>query len=780
MSAQRNAQPGNQVPFELRDRAQWVVWKLEQRDGKPTKVPYRAADLTRKASSTDSASWSDYATAERTARAPGVDGGGYVFSPDDPYTGIDFDGVVTADGLHPAAAEVLARLNSYTERSPSGTGVHVFVRACLNGGRHKTEATPWGGAFEVYDRGRFFTVTGSRLRAALPTIEARQAELDALCREMFPPTEPPSPGRRATVVEADDAVLIDRAHDALNGAAFAALWRGDTSGHGGDDSAADLALCSHLAFWAGDDPERIDRLFRDSGLYREKWEREDYRERTIAKALSGGGGSLKHAEQSGAKGDGGDFSPHLSTVFRAPALDDASGGAEREGLKRVEQSGDKGDGEDFPPHSSTVFKRLRFPRPLGDAAYCGLAGEVVKAIEPHTEADPAAVLVSLIAMFGNAIGRGPYFRAGDAEHATNLFVCVVGETSSGRKGTSAEASRRLLESADPEWAKCIASGLVSGEGVIHHVRDARRERRKPKQGESTDADGLVVVDPGAEDKRLLALVTEFAQLLSVVNRKDNTLSAVLRELWDRGRAQTLAKNSPDRATGALVSVLAHITPTELRDRLDSTEIANGFANRFIFIAAKRSRLLPRGGSVPMDVCMKLAPRLADALTQARKLTEVDMTPNAWALWEARYESLTTSPPGLVGAVIGRGAPQVRRLALVYALMDEYAEVHRRHLLAALEVWRYAEESVRRVFGDRQGDRTADQCLARLREKGDEGMTRTELRDALGHRVAATKIDDALELLEEAGIARHVDEPTGGRPAERWFVVQAEGGEHDVA
>lgn len=144
--------------------------------------------------------------------------------------------------------------------------------------------------------------------------------------------------------------------------------------------------------------------------------------------------------------------------------------------------------------------------------------------------------------------------------------------------------RRILELADPEWKLRCADGLVSGEGVIHHVRDARVDKRKAKKGELAEADEegkiLETVDEGVSDKRLFAQESEFGRVLAATERKDNTLSAVLRVLWDRDTATTLAKNSHERASGVLLSVLAHITPHELRMRLGSTEIANGFANRF--------------------------------------------------------------------------------------------------------------------------------------------------------------------------------------------------------
>lgn len=280
-----------------------------------------------------------------------------------------------------------------------------------------------------------------------------------------------------------------------------------------------------------------------------------------------------------------------------------------------------------------------------------------------------------------------------------------------------------------------------------------------------------VLDPGVDDKRLLALVPEFAQMLGVIARKDNTLSPVLRDLWDRGDAQTTAKNSPERTSGALISVVAHITPAELRARLDKTEIANGFANRFLFIAARRSKLLPRGGNVPDEILTELVPRLGRALEYARKLSKVDMAKPAWELWDAHYESLTTRPPGLVGEATGRAGPNVRRLALIFALMDERPIVQEEHLRAAMELWRYVEDSVRWVFGDRFGDQLADHILDLIEDAGDAGLTRNELRQALGHRVKRAHIDDALRLIEDASLAMCVRESTDGRPVERWYAVE---------
>jgi hypothetical protein len=275
--------PVSVIPAELRDRPQWVCWRYETRDGKPTKVPYTPTGSP--ASSTDASTWFDFVTCSTVA---GFDGVGYVFAPDDPYTGVDFDDCLDGDRLDPHVATHLLTLDSYTEISPSGRGVKTIVRAAKTTDRCRTSKTPWGGEFEVYDRDRFFAITGRHLRGTPTTIEPRQTELEHVLRHAFPkPETHVAHTNGGGVLDTDDEALLERARSAANGPKFGPLWIGDASGYG-SESEADLALVSMLAFWTGPDPARIDRLFRRSGLMRAKWERDDYRARTIGKALERG------------------------------------------------------------------------------------------------------------------------------------------------------------------------------------------------------------------------------------------------------------------------------------------------------------------------------------------------------------------------------------------------------------------------------------------------------------------------------------------------------------
>lgn len=282
------------IPNELRKRHQWVTWKLERRKGKLTKVPYNPRTGA-KASTTDPKTWTDYETAQATLGAGNYSGSGFVLAPDDPFLFIDLDNCRDAKTgeLRPWAQAILDTFNGqapiYTELSPSGTGLHIVCCGEWPIDRHKQPA-PDGGKIEVYTTARFMTVTGQLLDGCPQTIKpAPDGALNWLAATHFPakPTpKMPTLSPRPDLIP-DDTDLLERAMAAKDGPKFAALWRGDTSGYDDDHSRADLAFCAKLAFWTGDDSNRIDRLFRQSGLYRDKWERADYRERTINEVLGG-------------------------------------------------------------------------------------------------------------------------------------------------------------------------------------------------------------------------------------------------------------------------------------------------------------------------------------------------------------------------------------------------------------------------------------------------------------------------------------------------------------
>lgn len=280
------------VPLALQAIPRWVCWRYEIRAGKVTKVPYNARS-GRKAASNRSNTWSTFDHASLAFARGGYAGVGIVLNGNGELAGLDLDECLDEEGqLALTAAEIVEEFDTYTERSPGGRGLRLFFQG-KKPESAKCKFTRLIGvkAVEVFDNLRFLTVTGQAWADATPSIRNCQTQLDRLCARFWPtpPTGVALDGKieitPAAGVSLSDDTLIEMAKSAKNGARFAALWAGDTAEHAGDDSAADLALCCHLAFWTGKDSARIDALFRRSGLYREKWDRNDYRERTIAKAI---------------------------------------------------------------------------------------------------------------------------------------------------------------------------------------------------------------------------------------------------------------------------------------------------------------------------------------------------------------------------------------------------------------------------------------------------------------------------------------------------------------
>src|SRR5215218_2134484 len=274
-----------QAPGELRTANQFVCWLEEDRGGDITKVPYSVHGG--RASSTNPKTWAPFEAAIAYAEEHSMSGVGFVFTEDDPFAGIDIDKCRDAKSgeIEPWARKIVDALDSYTEVSPSGTGLHIFVKATLPGQNNRK------GPVEMYESRRYFTLTGRHLDGTPTEIYERQDVLERLYRHVFKAKNSAADANghrpRTASLDVGDEDLLELAMRAKNGEKFSRLWRGDTSDYGGDESRADLALSSHLAFWTDGDTDRMDRLFRQSGLMREKWNRHDYRERTFNKVFEG-------------------------------------------------------------------------------------------------------------------------------------------------------------------------------------------------------------------------------------------------------------------------------------------------------------------------------------------------------------------------------------------------------------------------------------------------------------------------------------------------------------
>jgi len=398
---------------------------------------------------------------------------------------------------------------------------------------------------------------------------------------------------------------------------------------------------------------------------------------------------------------------------------------------------------------------------LAKEALQGVAGACVRSIDPHTEADPVAVLLNMIVGYGNLIHQGACVRIGAKPQYLKEYAVLVGRSGKARKGTSWEYPDVLFREVDEAWVnQRVISGLSSGEGLIYAVRD-RVEKYDPKTGE------MKVTDCGEPDKRLMVIEGEFARVLKVMSREGNSLSAILRDAYDRDRLQNQTKNDPHRSTGAHVSIVGHITSEELLRHLNQTEQANGFANRFLFAMVRRSKYLPYGGG-NLENHEELVTELQASVEFGRSAGEIAWGEESKLLWaEEIYPDLSEGEEGLVGGILGRAETHVLRLAALYAVMDRSKTIEPPHLFAALSLWDYCEASVRLIFGNASGDRTLDTLVEALRNAGTGGMTRTEIHHLFSGHTKSDEIERALMTLLGPGRASRTFEDTGGRRIERW-------------
>lgn len=713
------------IPSQLKTFPNFVLWKEEDRDGKKTKVPYQTNGCHAKPN--DSMTWTNFSAAVSAYQSESgkYDGIGFCLSEGTPI-GVDLDHCrcpafdsINVEIIAPWAKDIINKIDSYTEASPSGKGIRIFAYGGNLPERGRNKKLPQHGgdncqkgsvpAFEIYQSGRYLTVTGNHIAGTPTDIMSRPGIIDDVYNQIFgngfKDDNKPEKLHHASNVSITN--ILEKAYRSNSGDKIKHLYNGDYSAYP-SQSEADLALCYHLAFWFDGDAVAIDAAFRESRLFRNKWDikhhgnGQTYGQGTIEKAIQGCHSFFKDS---------------LQKIY----------GEESE--------------QGAPPS-------MAWPEPLDDAAYHGLAGEFVKKIAPNTEADPAALLFQFLVAFGNIVGRNPYFMVEATAHRCNENLLLVGNTSKARKGTAWDHVRNIAGLVDYDWtAKCIKSGLTSGEGLIYHVRDG-----------------------AIQDKRLVVYEPEFAAILKIIERKDNTLSTTIREAWDRGDLRTLAKNSPVTATGTHISIVSHITKEELRTRLSDTELFNGFANRFLFACVQRSNILPEGGTA-VDLS-DIVSRISKALEFSQAVGEMQRDEDARAIWFGVYEKLTREQPGILGSVLARDAAHVVRLSMIYALLDCSTLIKREHLMAALACWEYVEASARFIFDSMTGDPMADRIYEAAWAAGDAGITRTFINNTLFRRnLTATRIEKAIKALLDMNKIKIESINTGGRPEVRIYLPQ---------
>jgi hypothetical protein len=410
------------IPDELFRGKKWVCWKWEKRNEVWTKPLYNPR-TGKYAHSDKPSTWATFAEAWSQYESGDYDGIGFVLSNADGFCGIDYDKVRDPQTGN-IEADALARIravNSYTEISPSGCGLKTIVKAKLPDRDRQSEH------YSFYTNKRYFTITGHVFDGISRSIEHRQEEVSKLYSELFPRKEKVSEKPESQPIHnIDDSEIIGKALAARDGGKFSQLWEGDYSDYP-SQSEADLALCTKLAFWVGADPQRIDALFRKSGLVRDKWDRDDYRERTINAAID------------------------CATDTYNPAMDDHPAFVDEENILKNEN-----------PHLEVVEPQqedsLEFPRWVMD----GIAGDFAKLYSSYLEVPEHFFYMGFLTCLGVLIADRVTITSEIAPQP-RLYTLLLGESADDRKSTAvtkvAEFFSWSIDRFPSTWGVNSASGL---------------------------------------------------------------------------------------------------------------------------------------------------------------------------------------------------------------------------------------------------------------------------------------------------------------------------------
>ena len=398
---------------------------------------------------------------------------------------------------------------------------------------------------------------------------------------------------------------------------------------------------------------------------------------------------------------------------------------------------------------------------LREVANHGITGSLVALATQESEADQAGVLMTTLTWASALFGANPVQYVGDTPHYPRLFSVLVGQSSKARKGTTISPVKRVLSQAEildsitQQGLQIRNGGLSSAEGLIYAVRDASDVLGK--DGSSSD--------DGVFDKRLLCIESEFGKVFRTMQRQGNTIGDILKQAWDGGDLGTLTRQAPLHATNPHINIIGHITQDELSNLLSPSVIWSGLGNRFLWCCVRRSGCFPDPKRMPDDAVETLAQRFRRAFGGAKDIVYV-----RWAnqevkdAWARSYERLSAGGNGTVGAMTGRGEAQVRRLAMVYALLDCSDKIECLHLKAAEAVWDYCEQSCEYLFGgehDPIAEATAT-VMQHFAEIPNASITRTEMGMLLG-RGKKWK-DKVIRQLLGAGLLESFQVKGAGRPA----------------
>lgn len=399
---------------------------------------------------------------------------------------------------------------------------------------------------------------------------------------------------------------------------------------------------------------------------------------------------------------------------------------------------------------------LNPPPVLAPEGFHGVLKEICKISTRYSEASPVAIAANTIATFSAMIGRIAFQHIGDGICHARPFFLLTGRTGKARKGTSEYTPYRIFNEAermlgeDYQKLKRHGGGLSTGEGLGWVVHDEILN----KEGE--------VAEEGVTDKRLYVVEAEFAGCMAAASREKNNLSATIRTVWDGKSISPLVKNAKWCATDPHIVISAHITSSELIDRMTEVDAQSGFMNRFIILHIVRPKLVALPKRTAVEDVQRMAIQIAEAVEFVRGEScaendslEVKLSPEAIKYWCGQYKELTKEQNGLTGSLLVRTEIYCRMLAMVFALLDQSAIIEPQHIKAALAWINYWKDSVNYIFGTLAARAEASKMNVNAKSVYEfitkhSGCTRTDLtKHFKNKKLTSAEVTNALNHLMNA-------------------------------
>ena len=674
------------------------------------------------ASSTDPSTWTDFTTAVTNSAINSAEGLGFVIggaAVEKQIVGVDIDGCWNSETeeLAPWAEKLVDLLNSYAEITPSKKGIRVWVIGEWPFKEHVFKLDPQAGfgdkvQIEVYNTGRYFTVTGDSIYEGKVPVEGRNlTAVYDLCLEIqsqHPPkskinTTPSTSGKvDGAQIQQTSSVITTKLELLMRGNVASVQPFVIEDGRGNSlefpsHSEADLALCTQLALKHGDNVDLIWNDYLQSSLRRDKWvNREDYfKDNTIAKAIK----TAQEINQAVAK-------EKADIAVSDSPLNDTEEVFEYD--MTPEEMAEQ-DAAEYPVRKLKVSAGPHFD----ESILYGPVGEVAKKISKYNESHIAATYLNLLVSLGNIFGRGPHFTINKTTHYLIEFLACVGDSSTARKGQGSDEVNAFLSLFANDWLEnCNPSGFGSGQGIIYQIRDDVTFQT-PVKSKGVVTGYRDVTKKGVADKRLCLREDELSGLFKLAAKSEDKTDELIRRAWDGKKLSNLVAGKTEIGESnslvcrePMISIVGYTTPSLAKSTLVAGADTSGFGNRFLWCHIRRLQLAPFGGPdidwgsemlTHKNQTVSFPIYFYNMVKEAQKNRLIPLATSARKFYQNLYDRVERPRRGFVARMTSRGAPHIRRLATILCLVDSEDAVRVEHLKAAEAIWNYCVESTRYIF-----------------------------------------------------------------------------------